>query len=130
MIHWTQVEHFTAGEFACQCGCGDNRIQAGLVFKLDELRTRFGKPLVVTSGYRCPRHNARVSTTGEAGPHTTGLAVDIGVSGRDAVVVLRLALELAFTGIGVQQRGGGRFLHLDLIPNQHGHKRPWIWSYP
>jgi uncharacterized protein YcbK (DUF882 family) len=100
-----------------------------LVYLLDRLREVYGKPLIVTSGYRCPQHNQRVSSTGPSGPHTTGLAVDLGVSGREAVTVLRLALSLGFTGIGVQQKGGGRFLHLDMVPDSHGHKRPWIWSY-
>jgi hypothetical protein len=36
---------------------------------------------------------------------------------------LRLALELGFTGIGVQQKGTGRFIHLDL------RAVPAIWSY-
>ncbi len=129
MIDWHQVRHFQASEFACRCGCGGNAIQPGLVYKLDELREAFGKALVVTSGYRCPDHNERVSTTGRTGPHTTGLAADIAVSGRDAVTVLRLALAAGFGGIGVQQKGGGRFLHLDLIPDSRSHKRPWIWSY-
>ena len=128
MIDWNQVEHFKAGEFACR-HCDANLIQPGLVFKLDELREAFGKPMTVTSGYRCPEHNQAVSTTGPTGPHTTGLACDIGVSGRDAVVVLRLALQAGFTGIGVQQKGGGRFIHLDLIPDSFSAKRPWIWSY-
>jgi uncharacterized protein YcbK (DUF882 family) len=130
---WAGVEHFTPAEFACRgqnCCGNDNLIQPALVFKLDQLRGRLNKPVMITSGYRCPIHNSRVSPgTGETGPHTTGLAADIGVSGRDAITVLRLALELGFTGIGVQQKGGDRFLHVDLIPDSHGHKRPWIWSY-
>jgi uncharacterized protein YcbK (DUF882 family) len=129
MIDWRKVDHFQAGEFACRCGCGLEGIQPALVFKLDELREAYGKPLIITSGYRCQHHNMSVSTTGPTGPHTTGLAADIGVSGRDAVVVLRLALQAGFTGIGVQQKNGGRFLHLDLIPDSFGAKRPWIWSY-
>jgi uncharacterized protein YcbK (DUF882 family) len=128
-VNWDQVDYFKAGEFACQCGCGVEGIQPALVFKLDELRHMFGKPLTITSGYRCPVHNQNVSTTGTTGPHTTGLAADIGISGRDAVVVLRMALQVGFTGIGVQQKGGGRFLHVDLIPDSFGAKRPWIWSY-
>jgi hypothetical protein len=51
------------------------------------------------------------------------LAVDLGVQGAEAVAVLRLALGLGFTGIGVQQKGAGRFLHLDL------RREPTIWSY-
>jgi uncharacterized protein YcbK (DUF882 family) len=61
VIDWDQVEHFTPSEFECAC-CSARAIQPALVFKLDELRTRYGKPLIVTSGYRCPEHNVRVST--------------------------------------------------------------------
>lgn len=132
MIDWNQVEHFKPSEFACRgenCCGGSNLIQPGLVFRLDDLREKFGKPLLITSGYRCPIHNARVSTTGANGPHVSGLACDVGVAGRDAIVVLRLALQIGFTGIGVKQHGVGRFLHLDLIPDSIHAKRPWIWSY-
>jgi zinc D-Ala-D-Ala carboxypeptidase len=129
LIDWTKVRHFTAGEFVCKCGCGGNAVQPGLIYRLDELRSQYAKPIVITSGYRCPDHNARVSSTGRTGPHTTGLAADIGVSGRDAVALLRLALQAGFTGIGVQQKGVGRFIHLDMIPDSHAAKRPWIWSY-
>lgn len=128
MTQWSDIRHFTPDEFACKC-CGANEIQPGLIYKLDFIREEFGKPLVVTSGYRCPEHNQRVSTTGVSGPHTTGLAADLGVSGRDAVTVLRIAMAAGFTGIGIQQKGVGRFIHLDLIPDSHSHKRPWIWSY-
>ena len=129
MIDWQSVRYFEPGEFQCRCGCERNLIQPGLVYKLDDLRHEYGKPLVVTSGYRCPDHNSRVSTTGATGPHTTGLAVDVGVTGRDAYVILKLALKHGITGIGVNQKGGGRFIHLDLIPDSYGHKRPWVWSY-
>jgi zinc D-Ala-D-Ala carboxypeptidase len=57
--------------------------------------------------------------------HSTGRAVDI------AVRLLQLALQEGFTGIGIQQTGEGRFLHLDDIqPEDEFHvPRPWIWSY-
>jgi hypothetical protein len=42
---------------------------------------------------------------------------------------MRLALAKGFTGIGVQQKGGGRFIHLDNLPNGPGQPRPTVWSY-
>jgi uncharacterized protein YcbK (DUF882 family) len=128
-MNWADVRYFTADEFACHCGCGIDGIQYALVHKLDALRHTYGKPLTVTSGFRCPDHNQRVSSTGATGPHTTGLSVDLGVSGREAYQVLRLALADGWTGIGIQQKGGGRFIHLDIIPDSFAHKRSWIWSY-
>lgn len=93
---------------------------------LQAVRSKSRIPMQITSGYRCPEHNAAVSTTGRSGPHTTGKAADIACHGGDAYRILKFALAGGFTGIGVQQQGGGRFLHLDSL---RGAMRPWIWSY-
>lgn len=57
------------------------------------------------------------------GTHSRGIAVDIAISGADALRLLDLALELGFTGVGVQQKGEGRFLHLDTRDTLA------LWSY-
>lgn len=129
MSEVTGWRHFNIGEFACQCGCGQNLIDHQFVTELDELRHRLGYPLSITSGYRCPDHNAKVSSTGRTGPHTTGRAADIGVDRIRAYEVLQTALLMKFTGIGVQQKGGSRFIHLDNLPNAPGQPRPTCWSY-
>lgn len=125
--------YFQADEIACRCqhdppcvGAGALLILPDFVSKLDALRAAYGRPLGVTSWYRSPVHNAKVSSTGTGGPHTTGRAVDFAVSGADAYRLLRLACEQGFTGIGVSQKGAGRFLHLDDLETAG---RPWIWSY-
>jgi uncharacterized protein YcbK (DUF882 family) len=121
--------HFSRDEFTCRCGCGQNLIDDIFVTELDDLRHRLGFPLVITSGYRCPEHNARVSSTGRTGAHTTGRAADIAVSHTRAYEVLQTALLMRFTGIGINQKGGSRFLHLDNLPNAPGQPRPTCWSY-
>src|SRR5690606_42128115 len=68
--------------FRCKCGCGRNEIQEELVDKLDKLRGIMRIPFRITSGFRCPVHNEKVSSTGRNGPHTTGFAADILLSGR------------------------------------------------
>lgn len=103
--------------------------------KLEALRTRYGRPLVVSSGARCPAYNATVSGTGETGPHTTGQAVDLVIARGEAFNLLRLVyqqthLGVGFTGIGFKQHGDKRFMHLDDLPNAPGQPRPTIWSYP
>lgn len=122
------MRHFNLGEFDCS-HCRDNKMDPAFLEQLDELRHLYGKPLVVTSGYRCPDHNAAVSSTGRTGPHTTGRAADLLVSRADALQLLKLALALGFTGIGVKQHGGSRFLHVDNLPNAPGQPRPTLWSY-
>ena len=43
---------------------------------LDPLREEYGKPIIVTSGYRCPRLNAIVGST-PSSQHVKGEAADI-----------------------------------------------------
>lgn len=124
-----QLRHFHIAEFECRCKCGRAEMLPAFLEKLDELREQYGKPLEVVSGYRCPRHNAAVSTTGLTGPHTTGKAADLRVDRGDAYRLLSLALALGFTGIGVQQKGASRFLHLDTLTDAPGQPRPTVWSY-
>jgi uncharacterized protein YcbK (DUF882 family) len=118
------AKYFTLDEFKCK-HCGENQIKYHFVLELDALREQCGFPLVVSSGYRCPEHNQAVSTTGPNGPHTTGLAADLAVERGQAYIVLREALKLGFTGIGVNQTGSGRFVHVDIL----NRKPPTIWSY-
>lgn len=121
--------HFRIDEFACRCDCGQNLIDYQFVVELDQLRHQCGFPLVITSGYRCPEHNSRVSTTGRTGPHTTGRAADIAVERTRAYELLQVAMVMKFTGIGIKQKGSSRFIHLDNLANTEGQPRPTIWSY-
>ena len=117
-------KYFTEAEFKCS-HCGKVEMDQRFIDRLNRLRESYGKPLRVTSGYRCPQHpiEAQKSATGA---HTSGKAVDFGVQGQEAYTVLRIGLEIGFRGIGVQQKGTGRFIHLDDwdVPN-----RPTVWSY-
>lgn len=121
----TLWRYFKLAEFKCR-HCEQNMIQPGFVDKLDRLRATVGFPLRVSSGYRCPLHNQAVSTTGPDGPHTTGQAADLRVDRERAMIVVREALRMGFTGVGVKQHGANRFIHLDTLT---GPGRPTIWSY-
>lgn len=123
------MKYFKLSEFDCK-HCGANNMDIVFLEELDELRQLYGKPLIVTSGYRCPDHNAAISSTGRTGPHTSGRAADFLVDRGDALNLLKLALVLGFAGIGIKQHGAGRFLHVDNLPNAHGQPRPTLWSYP
>ena len=124
MMDWSVYPHFRKDEFACKCGCGKSDMQPAFMGRLQALRYAYGKPMLITSGYRCADHPAeRVKPIPGSGTHSQGIAADVGVSGADALMVLRLALEANFTGIGIQQKGHGRFIHLDI------REHPAIWSY-
>lgn len=120
--------HFKKEELACKCGCGMLPEQ-DFMDKVEKLRLAVGFPLPVTSAARCPEHNAKVSGSGRDGPHTTGRAIDLGVFGGKAHAVLATALAMGFAGIGVAQKGGGRFIHLDDLGSNDKRFRPYVWSY-
>lgn len=124
------TEHFSDNELKCKCGCGRAEMDQRFMRRLEELRVAFGRSMPVTSGFRCPGHNAKVSHTGDAGPHTTGKAVDIQISGDSAYYLLLLAFQMGFTGLGISQRGAhaGRFVHIDDLPVDQ-YPRPRVWSY-
>lgn len=102
------------------------------VDKMQHLRDLCGFPLTVTSWYRSPEYNDKVSSTGKTGPHTTGRAVDIEILGDKALILIEHAIDLGFTGIGVSQKGPHRkrFIHLDTLENgETPGPRRWLWSY-
>lgn len=127
---WTRWLNFSRAEMACK-GSGECRMDAAFMDRLQALRGAFGAPLVISSGYRSPAYNAKVSATGTDGPHTTGCAADILTHGRDARLLVWHAVELGFAGIGIHQRGPvtGRFVHLDTLEDRPGRPRPWLWTY-
>ena len=119
--------HFSDKELVCRCGCGKQYMRIGFMSLVESLRMAYDKPMIVTSGYRCSKHNSDVSTTGRHGPHTTGQAIDVAVSGRNAHRLLSLGLQFGFTGIGIKQNGDNRLIHLDNLMIDY--PRPWVWSY-
>lgn len=121
--------YFSEDEMKCK-GTGECKMDPQFMEVLDMLREDYGKPLVVSSGYRSPSYNAKVSDTGENGPHTTGKAVDFKVFGADAWNLLHLAYEYGFYGIGVSQKGPmeSHFIHLDMLESPD-YPRPNVWSY-
>ncbi|MDH3660259.1 MAG: D-Ala-D-Ala carboxypeptidase family metallohydrolase [Alphaproteobacteria bacterium] len=135
---WEDVEaagqwlwpRFSPGKIACSC-CGRIEICSEFMDHLSELREACGFPLLETSGYRCSAHNCVVSSTGGKGPHTTGRAVDIQISGKRADRLIELSYGFGFTGRGVHQTGPhqSRFIHLDMLGNGSGCPRPRMWSY-
>ena len=80
------TEHFTLDEFTRSTTASrlkiDNRVPDDLMpniqltaIKLELVRKALGSPIIITSGYRCPKLNARVGGVSTSA-HTKGLAVD------------------------------------------------------
>ena len=120
-------KYFKESEFVCS-HTGNVAMQQPFLDQLNVLRETYGKPLRITSGYRDPTHpiEAKKKTPGA---HTTGQAVDLAVARGDAYNLLVIALNMGFTGMGIAQKGTGRFIHLDTLTTSSTHPRPTIWSY-
>jgi zinc D-Ala-D-Ala carboxypeptidase len=129
---WEGSPYFTKKELACKCGCG-GLPEREFVERLVVLRRKCGFAFIVTSGYRCPKHNYAVTKnksqgTGWSGPHTMGRAVDLAVYGEKVFTIIKEAVKLGFTGIGLNQKGtySERYIHLDDLD---GDGRPTVWTY-
>ena len=119
--------YFSSEEMSCS-HTGLEKMDARFMEMLTELRVAYAKPLRVTSAYRDATHPIEAKKS-KPGAHATGKAADIAVERGEAYEVLKLALEIGFTGIGVAQKGSGRFLHLDICEPEDGMIRPTVWSY-
>lgn len=75
------MKYFIEKEFRCRC-CGGlppaarENIEALVTEVLDPARQQFGGPVLVNSGYRCPKHNAEVGGVANS-QHLLGEAADI-----------------------------------------------------
>ena len=121
--HWKQVprtwsawpwRYFVPKEMACR-GTGKLSVNDVFINKLDILRSRFGRPLIVLSAFRTPYHNAFVGGA-VFSLHLKALAVDLSIVGQDKKLIKQIAKEEDFTGFGYYNT----FLHIDL-----GRKREW-----
>ena len=91
-----------------------------LVGVLRTVERKYGRPVVVTSGYRSPKHNRRVG--GASGSrHTTCEAADIQVEG---VSKWQLAKYLR----SMPDRGGvGTYCYTESVHIDIGNTRDWNW---
>jgi uncharacterized protein YcbK (DUF882 family) len=120
-------KYFSTEELKCQ-HCGSDGMDEAFMIKVEALRHELGFPFVVTSAYRCKDHIIeRKKKT--PGAHASGHAIDIAVSGDKAHKLLDAALRVGMTGIGVNQKGNNRFIHLDDLEWDESRPRPWVWSY-
>ena len=131
--HWRDVptrdwrwKNFSPAEIACR-GTGTLKIDTEALDKLQALRDRLGKPLIIRSAYRSPEHNRRVGGAPRS-KHMDGTAFDIAMANHDPVAFEAAAREVGFLGFGYYPRSG--FMHIDLGPARSwGEKFP-IWAVP
>ena len=113
---WTW-EHFTPAEIASK-GDGSILIVPEALDRLEALRVRLDKPLVILSAYRDPLHNARVGGA-PLSQHKNGVAFDIRLDFERNELLIH-ARAVGFTGYGIYKT----FTHIDCGP-----ARSWHGSY-
>ncbi len=113
--------NFSPAEIACR-GTGKLLINEPALDRLQALRDRLGKPLIVRSAYRSPEHNRAVGGATRS-KHLDGAAFDIAMANHDPVVFETAAREVGFLGFGFYPRSG--FIHVDLGP-----ARQWGERFP
>lgn len=128
-----QAEQLTANfntrEFDCKCGryCSTTKLDEKLVEYLQQIRTHFNQPIFITSGYRCPTHNANEG--GSSGSyHTKGQACDFRVNGVSPTEVCKYAESIGIKGIGIYDN----FTHIDTRTYKSfwkGHNQAYVSTF-
>lgn len=126
--HWRDVpaarwrwKNFSPAEIACR-GSGSLRIHEEALDKLQALRDRLGKPLIVRSAYRSQAHNRAVGGAPRS-KHLDGTAFDIAMTNHEPAAFEEAARAVGFKGFGFYPRSG--FMHVDLGP-----ARVWGERFP
>jgi len=100
--------HFDSSEFKDRRSGAYKRPPDELIWRLEALRSRIGRPLPIVSGYRTPASNRAVGGR-RFSRHLLGRAVDI----PPRLVTLDQAVAVGFVGIGVCRSW---VVHLDVGP--------------
>lgn len=95
-------------DFACKC-CGKNKQNKIFIQKINRAQDIAGIPFVITSGYRCEKHNAEVGGHPRS-YHLFGLACDILVKNSyERGRIVKALIESGITKIGLAKN----FIHCD-----------------
>ena len=107
--------NFKSTEFDCHGSgcCSSTQVDEELVKILQRIRDHFGKPLNISSGYRCEVHNKKIGgATGSR--HKKGQAADIYISGIAPAEIAKYAESIGVLGIGLYETDAdGYFVHVD-----------------
>ena len=144
------ARHFRWKEVACHhCGAFPEKDvleswRFGMIVDVaTSIRGELGRPLIVSSWYRCENHPLE-RYKHRPGVHTTGLAIDVLVNRAEVFKALdcaqwTIARELPeddnhkVLGIGLRQKGAmaTRFVHIDLggLLDEYRALRPACWTY-
>ena len=94
-------------------------IDDDLVKFLQNIRDHFNAAVNISSAYRCPTYNAKVSNASSKSKHMYGMAADIKVTGVTPAEVAKYAESIGVLGIGLYDTDSdGHFVHIDTRPTK------------
>jgi len=93
-----------------------------LIYKLQKVRDAVGRPMPITSGYRCPTHNTSIGGV-QNSSHTKGLAADISCTTSTGRGQLLAPISQQFDRVGIADT----FIHADIDLTK---PMPSVWLYP
>lgn len=105
--------NFAVSEFASKDGSRVVIINPKLVDYLQKARGHFGKPMIITSGYRTTSHNIKVGGVSNS-QHVFGNAADVYIPGVPVIELYNYFCDIAGNscGIGIYDT----FVHFDVRP--------------
>ena len=110
-------EYFSRDELKCKCGCnkigGFPDMLNRVIICLEKLTELAGRKPVITSAYRCIKHNAAVKGKIRS-YHLVDMACDLYIGGMTNKKISNLARQAGFTGTIRYAKMG--FVHCDLGP--------------
>ena len=104
--------HFKTKNFRCKC-CDKIEIDAGLILRLESLRSKVKTPIIINCGYRCEKHNKEVRGS-RTSFHMVGMAADIRCRKEKMPQLLEESLKI-FKGVIEYST----FIHVDIRPIQY-----------
>jgi len=118
-----KFKYFTYDEFDSPDLEGSGKkVSDELISMLDIARKKYGKSVVINSGYRTPEHNKSVGGTPESS-HIKGLAADIACNNStDSFKLEGVLREVGFKRIGM----GSTFIHVDIDKDK---SQNVLWTY-
>jgi zinc D-Ala-D-Ala carboxypeptidase len=106
------TKNFTDDEFKCPC-CGkllDSLPFRAFIAKLQDARNIAGIPFVITSGYRCLKHNKAVGGKPDSS-HLMSVAVDIRIrTSSERFLIIGGLMKAGFARLGI----GQKHIHVDM----------------
>ena len=103
--------NFVVKEFASKDGSRVVIINPKLPEYLQKARDHFGKPMIITSGYRTTAHNAKVGGVSNS-QHVFGNAADVYIHGVSVTDLYNYFCDIAGNGCGIGIYD--TFVHFDV----------------